>query len=152
MKPLLAFPKADHYAFFFEEVHLLLVSWERDDKKELYRISEQFGEEALHLDYPGQLYTERVMDLVLRIFFITVREEHSEKKEKKYTLGAYFVKDGQGYAVYYEREASVRSELVFFRVAEGDEGFGLEAIEDEAEHAAIVKEIEARYGGFLQIH
>ncbi|GAX90939.1 hypothetical protein [Effusibacillus lacus] len=148
MKPVFLFPKADHYAFFYEEAHLMLVSWQRDDKKELYRICGQQGE-ILQLDYAGQLYTERVMELISNIFFITVQEE---SQEKKYALGAYFTKNNQGYAVYYERDAATRSELIFFRVTDEGEGSSLEVVEGEMEHSGVVKEIRERYSSFLQIH
>ncbi|WP_018131158.1 hypothetical protein [Effusibacillus pohliae] len=148
MKPVLTFPKADHYAFFYEEAHLMLVSWQRDDKKELYRIAGQQGE-TLQLDYPGELYTERVMELISRIFFITVQEE---TQEKAYALGAFFSLRDQGYAVYYEREKTSHSQLVFFRVAEEADGYGLQVVEDEAEQNLVVNEIEQRYGSFLHIH
>lgn len=148
MKPVFSFPKADHYAFFYEEAHLMLISWQRDDKKELYRISGQ-QEDTLHLDYPGQLYSERVMELISSIFFITLQEE---EQEQKYTMGAYFTKNDQGYAVYYQRDATTRSDLIFFRVVDEGEGYGLELVENETEHVSVVQEIEQRYGSFLHIH
>ncbi|MFC4769611.1 hypothetical protein [Effusibacillus consociatus] len=148
MKPVFVFPKADHYAFFYEEAHLMLVCWNRDDKKELYRISGQ-QEEMLQLDYPGDLYTERVMELISSIFFISVQEE---VREQKYTLGAFFTKNHQGYAVYYERDAISRSDLIFFRVVEEGAGYALEVVESEVEHTSVVREIEERYASFLQIH
>ncbi|BCJ86181.1 hypothetical protein [Effusibacillus dendaii] len=147
MQPLFKFPKAGHYAFFYETAHLMLISWERDDKKELYRISGQQGE-TISLDFPGELYTDRVMDMISRIFFINVQEA---SEEKRYTLGAYFTRHSHAYAVYYERDAAA-GELIFFRVIDEGTGYGLDVVEDPAEYQAVAAEIEERYGGFLQFH
>lgn len=150
MRPVMTFPKANTFAFFYEEAHLLLLSWNRDDKQEIYRISGE-NEGILQLDYPGALYTEKVMEIVAHIFFITVQE--SQAQQQRYTLGAYFTFNGEAFAVYYERDASSAStELIFFRVEEAAEGFDLQVVEDETRYAAVVKEIEQRYGGFLHIH
>lgn len=147
MELMFTFPKAEHHAFFYEEAHLLLISWERDDKRELYRIADQ-QQAVLQLDYPGALYSERVMELIQNIFFIRVQEETGANQ---YVLAAYFHKQDQAYAVYYERDANPPKALIFFRVAEDGEGYALDVIEDAAEHQSVAQEIEERYASFLHI-
>jgi hypothetical protein len=147
MDLMFTFPKAEQHAFFYEEAHLLLISWERDDKRELYRVADQ-QQAVLQLDYPGELYRERVMELIKSIFFISVQEEADTNK---YVLAAYFHMQDQAYAVYYERDANPPKELIFFRVAEDGHGYGLDVIEDVAEHQSVAQEIEERYASFLHI-
>lgn len=148
MNPMFTFPKAQHHAFFYEEAHLLLISWERDGKKELYLIADQ-QDEVLQLDFPGELYTERVMELIRSIFFISVQEDSGVTK---HVLAAYFTKNDNAYAVYYERDANSPSELIFFRVADEGDGYGLDVIENEAEYKMVAQEIEERYASFLHIN
>lgn len=147
VKPLFTYPRADYHAFFFEDTHLLLVQWERDDKRELYLIAGQ-KDEVLELDFPGELYTEQVMDVTGNIFFISVQEESDVKR---YILASYFVLNDIRYAVYYERGATQPGELVFFRVVDEGTSYGLEVIEDETEYASVAEEIEKRYTDFVYI-
>lgn len=148
MNPMFTFPKAQHHAFFYEEAHLLLISWERDEKKELYLIADQQGE-VLQLDFPGELYSERVMELIRSVFFISLQEDSGVTK---HALAAYFTKNDKAYAVYYERHADPPNELIFFHVADEGDGYGLDVIEDEAEYKIVAQEIEERYASFLHIH
>jgi hypothetical protein len=147
MHPILNFRKAEHYAFFFEDVHLLLVAWERDERKEIYRIESQEGE-VLVLDYPGDLFVEQVLHVIEKIFFVSVREG---EREGKYALGVYFLIEEQPYGVYYERDRKEESpELVFFRIVDDGDGFGLEVIEEEAEYRRVTETFKDQYAPFFQ--
>jgi hypothetical protein len=110
--PNLAFPNADQYAFLYEGAHLLMMSWERDDAKFLFLIKEH-RDDGLVLDYPGETFTNQVLDLVENIFFISVQE--SDGEPRSYVLGSYFVVDGAAYGAFYERD-NENPEVVLFRI------------------------------------
>lgn len=125
--PRFAFPKADQYAFLFENAHLLLLSWNRDQAKFLFLIQEQ-KDGGLMLDYPGELFVNRVLDTVENIFFVQVEE--AGKEPIRYVLGSYFVIGEQPYAAYYERD-SENPNVVLFRLDGEAPSFTLEIIEGE---------------------
>lgn len=143
------FRKTDEYAFFNQHVHLLLVDYNRDDRKDLFLIADQEEDGTYVLEYPGELFTEQIKELVTSIFFITVQEEN---REARYALGAYFTCNRKDYALYYDRDNENVKALVFFRaVAIGNGEYQLEQIEDESEHNDVVEHITDNYGHLLHI-
>ncbi|WDL97470.1 DUF1292 domain-containing protein [Alicyclobacillus sp. ALC3] len=142
-QPRLAFPNAKQYAFLYEDAHLLLLSWERDDAKFLFRIVEQKDGELL-LDYPGQKFTDTILDNIQGIFLIQVQE--SDKESRTYALGSYFVIGKRKYGAYYDRESdSEAPEVVLFRIAGEAPNYELQVPEDaeyEQVAAAFVEQHE----------
>lgn len=129
VQPTLAFPKADQYAFLYENAHLMLLSFDRDDAKFLFLITEQRDGELV-LDYPGQRFTETVLDAIQNIFLIQVEEESGSTR--KYALGSYFLVDGRKYGAYYERESqSDEPNVALFRIEGEATESTLEVLGDE---------------------
>lgn len=142
------FNKAREYAFFNEHVHLLFVDFERDEKQELYLIRDVEADGTYILDYPGELFTEQIRELVKSIFFVQVQEEN--QAEKRYVLGAFFTYMRQEYALYYDRDSETVEELVFFRAkATGTGDWELENVAHEEEYQEIVAHVLEKYGSFL---
>jgi hypothetical protein len=123
---MLMFPKAGKHAFFFENAHLLLLSWERDNAKFLFLIDGQ-TEDGVSLEFPGELFTNQVLDTIENIFFIQVNEG---EQVTKYTLGSYFLVNTNQYAAYYERDAE-NPTVVLFRLSGESPDFDLEVLEEE---------------------
>lgn len=143
------FRKTTEYAFFNQHVHLLLVDYNRDDRKDLFLIAEQEDDGTYVLEYPGELFTEQIKEMVSSIFFITVQEE---EREARYALGAYFTSNRKDYALYYDRDNTNVKALVFFRAKElGNGQYELEQIEDESEYQDVVEHIKDNYGHLLHI-
>lgn len=125
------FPKAEQYAFLYENAHLLLLSWDRDQAKFLFLI-QGHDESGLRLDYPGETFTNRVLDAIQNIFFVQVTDDSDTVK---YVLGSYFVVDGQAYGAYYERDRE-QPDVVLFRIEGEAPDFSLEVL-DEAEFERV---------------
>jgi hypothetical protein len=130
--PRFAFPKAEQFAFLFENAHLLLLAWDRDQAKFLFLIQEQ-KEDGLLLDYPGETFTNRVLDTVENIFFVQVEEEGNDPR--RYVLGSFFAIGSQKYGAYYERDKE-NPEVVLFRIDGDAPDFQLEVL-DEDEYAKV---------------
>lgn len=146
--PKLAFPNAAQYAFIYEDAHLLLLSWDRDDAKFLFRIVEQ-NDGELVLDYPGQRFTDTILDTIGDIFLVQVQEEG--KQNRMYALGSYFVIGSQRYGAYYEREAQVEEpEVTLFRIDGEAPGYRLE-VPDETEYQQVAKVFVEQYEQMMQI-
>jgi hypothetical protein len=145
--PRLAFPNANSYAFLFENAHLLLMSWDRDDAKFLFLIREHQSD-GLVLDYPGAAFTNRVMDVIERIFFVRLEEEGSEPKQ--YVLGSYFLVGNQAYGAYYEKD-SPRSDVVLLRVVGEPPDLELAVVEDDVEHQQVASAFAEQHADFLSI-
>ncbi|MBL0388186.1 DUF1292 domain-containing protein [Tumebacillus sp. ITR2] len=142
------FGKGKEYAFFNEHVHLLLIDFERDNKKELYLIADQETDGTYILEYPGELFTEQLMELTGSIFFVQVQEEG---REGKYALGAFFTIIRQTYGLYYDRENPDNGELVFFRAnATGTGAYDLENVTDQEEYQMVVEHVMEHYAKHLQ--
>jgi hypothetical protein len=122
------FQGAEPYVFYFENVHVLLLTYARDDAKFVYRIADQTATD-ITLDFPGQMFVERVLDTVVNIFFVQVQEgEHAESKS--YVLGSYFEIEGKFYGAYYERDVDP-PQVVLFRLNGEAPDFELEPVEGE---------------------
>lgn len=147
MQMKISYVQAETYAFFFENVHLLLVAWERDGKKELYHIVSQEGEE-ISLAYPGDRFVEQVMQVIENIFFVHVREG---EREGQYILGVYFLHGDQPYGVYYERTRENRPECIFLRIVEKGSSYGLENVEDEREYQQVVQSFMREYADIFPL-
>ncbi|HEU4964338.1 MAG TPA: hypothetical protein VFV52_10890 [Bacilli bacterium] len=143
------FSKAREYAFFHEDVHLLLVDFERDGKQEVFYIADQEEDGTFLLEYPGEMFTEQVQEVVSSIFFVQVQEEN---REGRYALGAFFTFMRKEYALYYDREQESISELVFFRAENKGTGqYDLHNITDQAEYQELVEHITDRFGHLMSV-
>jgi len=121
--PKFLFPSAKQHAFVFENAHLLLLSYDRDNARFLFLIKGQENEELI-LDYPGQTFVERVLDMVQNIFFIQVQEEGEDAKP--YVLGSYFETTDKSYGAYYERDVTDNPNVVLFQLHGESPDFTLE--------------------------
>jgi hypothetical protein len=138
--PTLRFARAEHRAFFYEDVHLLLIEFERDRRRLLFLIHE--AGEPIELEFPGDLFEERVRDAVDRVFFAELQEEGGPPISL--ALGALFPVEGTWYGAYYERGKDERT-LYFLRIAGEGEAAILEAVEDSAEHGRVETAFRSRY-------
>jgi hypothetical protein len=141
-----AFPKATPFAFLFENAHLLLLTWERDNAKFLFLIQHE-DDGTLHLDYPGELFTSRVMDAIESIFFIQVQEEGTEPK--RYALGSYFKVGSRTYCAYYQRDVE-RPDVVLFRV-EGEAPQHTLEVLDPKEYQAVAEAFQEQHQDMMEI-
>ncbi|MBX5435612.1 MAG: hypothetical protein IRZ33_00170 [Alicyclobacillaceae bacterium] len=141
------FPKAAPYAFLFENAHLLLLCFERDQAKFLFLIREQRDGEVV-LDYPGRTFTERVMDAVEQIFLVQVQTD-DDAEPVRYVLGSYFVVGSQPYGAYYPRDARDLT-VVLFRI----DGAGADArlsVPEGDEYERAARAFEEQHADFLAI-
>jgi hypothetical protein len=139
------FPKASKHAFFFENAHLLLLSWERDNAKFLFMIEGQ-TEDGIELEFPGGLFTNQVLDAIENIFFIQVNEG---AEATKYTLGSYFYVENVKYGAYYERDSDNPS-VVLFRLSGEAPNFDLEVL-DEDEFNTVSAAFTEQHRTFMEI-
>jgi hypothetical protein len=144
--PRFTFPGAEPYAFWYEDAHLLLLRFKRDDAKWLFVIQGQ-REDGVELTYPGRLFCDQVMDAVEPIFFISVEEDDGE--ERQYVLGAYFETGKHPYAAYYDPHAPT-PEVVFFRIDRETTDPRLYGL-TEAEHQSLACIFRERYEGRLNV-
>lgn len=147
-QPKLAFPNAKQYAFLYEDAHLLLLSWDRDDAKFLFRIIEQQDGELV-LDYPGQKFTDTILDNIQNVFLIQVQEPGREAKT--YALGSYFVIGAQKYGAYYERESEKEApEVTLFRIDGEAPNYQLE-VPDDAEYEQVAAAFVEQHEEMMRI-
>lgn len=144
--PRFSFPNGEQYAFLFENAHLLLLSWDRDDAKFLFLIKEH-RDDGLILDYPGATFTNRVLDAIQNIFFVQVQEETGEAR--RYVLGSYFESADRSYGAYYERDVP-HPEVVLFRIDGDAPDLTLEVL-DEAEHERVAATFSQQHADVLEI-
>ena len=143
------FNKTREYAFFHEDVHLLLVDFQRDDIIEVFLVGEQEEDGTCILEYPGELFTEQLREMVQSIFFVQVNEEEIGR-EGKYALGVYFTCERKEYALFYDREHPDNGEVIFFRAqATGSGDYDLSTIHDQDEYRDAVEHITERYSHVL---
>jgi hypothetical protein len=152
--PKLVIPKAEHYAFFFDDVHLLVIAWERDQHREIYLIRD-IADDVLTVEYPGDRYREQVWDAVGEIFFVSLEEDGDPSGKTRYVLGAYFERrKGEACAVYYKRPDETGNgqsqpyELLLLKV-QGEPPDRRLAIPEEQEYQALLKQFRERYAGLL---
>lgn len=107
------FDTPHQYLFVHEELHHLLVLWRKEQKRSLYLIREE--NETLHLTYPGQTYTDAVLQLLEPIFFQRLETPHH--KIIPAILGATFPHENHLHVMYYHREKP-RTHAYFFRLEE----------------------------------
>ncbi len=139
------FPKANKHAFFFENAHLLLLSWERDNAKFLFLIEGQ-TEDGVELEFPGELFTNQVLDTIENIFFVQVSEG---EQVTKYTLGSYFYVNEIRYGAYYERDVDNPS-VVIFRISGESPDFELGVL-DEDEFRAVSAAFTEQHNSFMNV-
>ncbi len=129
------FHGADEYAFYYENAHLLLVDWNRDDAKFLFLIRESLDDGTYSLSYPGERYTDTVLDAVLPVFFVQVTEEQDESA-KRYVLGSVFVAGNEKYGAYYQKDGNAAQAVLFKLLGEGPDT-KLEVPTDEEYETAV---------------
>lgn len=145
--PNLVFPRGEHYAFFYEDTHLLMLVFERDARRYLFLVREAQGT-LLELDFPGDLFESQVRDAVDRIFFVELQEEDEEPR--KLVLGAYFPVADEWYGAFYERGGDEQA-LFFLRVIGTGEDASLEAVEATEEHERVAIAFTNRYRDVLTL-
>ncbi|UOF89123.1 hypothetical protein LSG31_14500 [Fodinisporobacter ferrooxydans] len=149
--PAVQFPNAAHFVFFYEDTQMLLLVWERDFTKALYLVLDHQEDGTLVLDYPGSLFTERLMELVDTVFFIQVTEN---EVDTKYAIGAYFQAGEDWFGAYYPRESANMSdilpEIVFFKIVESGATLEVQEIE-ENEHKTVTEAFLNKYREILHI-
>jgi len=131
--PAIRFNGATPYSFYYEDAELVLLTWERDDAKFLFRVEEQSEEEWV-LNYPGETFASRVLDAIQSIFFVQVQEE-ADTPASLYVLGSYFVFQNKVYGAYYPRDGA-NLEMLLFRLGGEAPAYELEPIEGEEYRAA----------------
>ena len=113
--PKFVFPKAEQYAFLFENTHLVLFFFPRDDAKFLFLLKDQ-GDAGMALDYPGDTFTTQVLDRILNIFKIKINTDNEESKlSRYYVLGSYFTVSGRPYGAYYQKDV-LQPDVLLFRI------------------------------------
>ncbi len=81
------FETPHQYVFIHENVKHLLLVWSKDSKKQLFIAEDE--EDALVLRYPGEVYTETVLEQVEPVFFLDL------EGGVEAVLGATFYHQGQ---------------------------------------------------------
>lgn len=112
--PKFTFHDAEPFAFLYENAHLVLLRWERDQTNFLFLIRHQTATGEFELAYPGATFTDTVLDAVLPIFFVKAEEE-GYPEPKHYILGSYFLVGDVRYGAYYER-ADADGSVVLFQI------------------------------------
>jgi len=140
------FPKADKYAFLYENAHLVMLSWTRDHAKFLFLIRAQ-SDTGIELEFPGERFSNQVMDAIENIFFIQVDNEDARKK---YVLGSYFVVGKTRYGAYYERDVNHQPEVILFRIDGEAPDLQLNVL-DEAEFDTASTAFQAQHQDFISI-
>jgi hypothetical protein len=142
------FPDAEQYAFLFENVHLVMLTWERDNAKFLFRIGSHREDGVLELAYPGKTFNDRVLDTLESIFFVQVQEEGGNPAS--YVLGSYFEVQGQMFGAYYERDVAEQPGVVLFKIV-GDAPEQQLEVPEEAEYKAAVEAFSAQHADIVEI-
>jgi hypothetical protein len=143
------FSDAEQFAFLFENVHLLLVAYKRDNAKFLFRIESHEANGTLNLAYPGEVFTNRVLDLLENILFIQVHEEGGAATA--YVLGSYFDVEGQMYGAYYERDVQHQPTVVLFKV-EGEAPDQMLEVPSEAEYERAAAAFSQQHADLVEIN
>jgi hypothetical protein len=145
------FKQAKQYMFFYEDTQVLLLVWERDQTKMLFIVLDQLPDGTYVIDYPGSLFTERLMELVDSIFFIQVQEQ---ERSERYAMGAYFQEGDLWFGAYYPRVeqegAGNVPEIVFFKVDDTEGMLQLKELEHD-EHQVAIQAFLKRYQDILHI-
>lgn len=97
------------------------------------------------LDYPGELYSNRILEIVEPIFFISVQHDDQDEEGKAFVLGAYFELDQESYGAYYERIGSTAGQVHLFQIKDEGTGYTLHVIEDEKKYSHAFEYFIDRY-------
>ncbi|SFJ22474.1 hypothetical protein [Thermoflavimicrobium dichotomicum] len=100
------------YLFIHQNVKHLLLLWKKERKKEIYVVHEENN--TLYLRYPGETYTEIVLDQISPIFF---QQLETEEGAFQAVLGATFEYRGKLIGMYYPQE-NPTEQLYFFEIRE----------------------------------
>lgn len=90
------FQTPHQYIFIHESVKHLLLIWSKESKKQLF-VAEEEGD-ALTLRYPGETYTETVLEQVEPVFFLEL------EGGVEAILGATFHHRGRLIGMYYDKK------------------------------------------------
>lgn len=146
--PQLRFSKAAHYAFFYEDTHLMLIDFERDARRMVFLIHDS-ADDVIDLSFPGDLYETQIHDAIDRLFFVELQEEH--KDPLKLVMGAYFPVEDEYYGAYYPRGGD-EQEIYFLRVIGEGESATLEAVETPDGHARVAQAFADRYADVFTLN
>lgn len=141
------FPKAEQYAFLYENAHLVMLVWDRDRARFLFLIRGQ-DDSGLSLDYPGETFTNRVLDTIESIFFVQVQEE-GKAEPARYVLGSYFEVNRQMYGAYYQRDKA-SPDVMLFRIDGEAPNQTLEVIDGE-EYGPVAERFTEQHGDLITI-
>lgn len=108
----LRFHTPHQYVFYHHHIKHLLLLWEKEQKKELYLIKEEANEEML-LQYPGETYTEMVLQELEPIFFQTLE---TEEEQFPAILGATFFYQKRLIGMYYHQHRPTEEPPYFFEI------------------------------------
>ena len=65
------------YVFYHHHIKHLFLIWEKEQKKEIYIMKEETADECL-LQYPGETYTEMILQELEPVFFQTLETEDEQ--------------------------------------------------------------------------
>lgn len=106
------FQTPHQYVFYHHHVKHLLLVWEKEKKKELYLIKEEKEDECL-LQYPGETYTEMVLQELEPVFFQTLK---TEEEQFPAILGATFLYQKRLMGMYYHQYRPEEEPPYFFEI------------------------------------
>jgi hypothetical protein len=133
------FQTPHQYVFIHENVKHLLLVWNKEAARQLYIVEEK--EDGLELRYPGETYTEVVLDQVEPVFF---RQLQTEDGLEPVVLGATFHYRDRLIGMYYNRE-NPAGYPYFFEIENGD----LKDIPDE-EYEEVARTFLTEYPEYVE--
>jgi hypothetical protein len=104
------FETPHQYVFIHENVKHLLLIWSKESKKQLFIAEEE--EDALVLRYPGETYTETVLEQVEPVFFLDL------EGGVEAILGATFYHQNRLIGMYYDKKHPTGPPY-FFEIEDG---------------------------------
>ncbi|WP_124727566.1 hypothetical protein [Staphylospora marina] len=107
------FDTPHQYVLIHRNVKHLLVMWKKEHKRDLYIVEDE-GENML-ISYPGQTYTETVLDEIEPLLF---QQLEGEEGTFPVILGATFTHEERLMAMYYRPERP-QEDIYFFAVEDG---------------------------------
>ncbi len=122
------FQTPQQYLFYHQNVKHLLLIWAKEHTKQLFIVEDE-GNQTLTLHYPGETYTEMILDQVEPIFF---QELQTEEETFTAILGATFSFREKLIGMFYHPN-QLTKQIYFFQI----QGESIMEI-PEAEYADVV--------------
>lgn len=135
------FATPHQYIFVHHHVKHVLLLWDKEKRKEIYVVDDESAEELV-LRYPGETYTERVLQELEAVFFQTLA---TETEQFAAVLGVTFLYHNRLIGMYYHREQPETQPPYFFEIA--DEA--LLEISDQ-DYPAVVQAFQAAFPEYVQ--